>query len=178
MIRIIPYLLNISSTSAKLAQNINYFKKMRDLNRYFINKRFLSTGERLVILFILVMKSKQKSILCIFSEMAQIIDGKCISQQIQQELKIEIDLWVKSGNRPPQLTAILIGDDPASETYVNNKMKASRDVGINSETIKLPSNTTEKELIQLIEELNRNNSVDAILVQLPVPPEINERNVR
>lgn len=109
--------------------------------------------------------------------MAKIIDGKQIAKDLQAELKEKIQLWINEGHRAPQLTAILVGDDPASHTYVRNKMKAAEEVRISSETKRLPATITEKELIAFIEELNHNDSVDGILVQLPLPSDINERKV-
>ncbi|XP_037032402.1 bifunctional methylenetetrahydrofolate dehydrogenase/cyclohydrolase, mitochondrial isoform X2 [Bradysia coprophila] len=109
--------------------------------------------------------------------MAQIIDGKQIANDIRTELKGKIGKWVQEGHRPPQLTAVLIGSDPASCTYVRNKMKAALEVGIDSITKNLPPETTEEELLQVIQDLNDDNSVDGILVQLPVPSHINERRI-
>lgn len=109
--------------------------------------------------------------------MAQLIDGKAIAAQIRTELRKEVNDYVAAGNRAPQLTAILVGEDPASETYVSNKMKAAQDVGISSVTKRLPAGTKEQELLFLINQLNKDNSVDGILVQLPLPNHMNERNV-
>lgn len=109
--------------------------------------------------------------------MAKLIDGKQISGEIRAELREQIEEWLKQGHRAPRLTAILIGDDAASSTYVANKMKAAADVGINSNTERYPSTITEEELLNRIEELNKDDSVDGILVQLPVPDHINERKV-
>ncbi|XP_055621688.1 bifunctional methylenetetrahydrofolate dehydrogenase/cyclohydrolase, mitochondrial isoform X1 [Toxorhynchites rutilus septentrionalis] len=110
-------------------------------------------------------------------QMAKLIDGKKIASDIRVELREQIEEWMKQGNRAPQLTAILIGEDPASSTYVANKMKAAADVGINSKTERYGSDITEEQLLKRIEELNEDDSVDGILVQLPVPGHINERRV-
>ena len=109
--------------------------------------------------------------------MAQIIDGKAIAAEIRAELRKEVEEHKAQGYRAPHLTAILVGDDQASQTYVKNKMLAAKEVGITSETKLLPSTTTEEELINVIEELNNNRNVDGILVQLPVPEHINERRI-
>lgn len=109
--------------------------------------------------------------------MAKIIDGKQYAKDIQQELKNKIQLWIDEGHRAPQLTAVLVGDDPASSTYVRNKMLAAEEIGIASCTKRLPSTTTENELIAIINELNNDKTVDGILVQLPLPEHINERKV-
>ncbi|XP_053689745.1 bifunctional methylenetetrahydrofolate dehydrogenase/cyclohydrolase, mitochondrial isoform X2 [Sabethes cyaneus] len=109
--------------------------------------------------------------------MAKLIDGKQIATDIRGELREQVEQWIEQGHRAPQLTAILIGDDPASRTYVANKMKAAEDVGIKSKTERYGADITEEQLLQRIEELNRDDGVDGILVQLPVPEHINERKV-
>lgn len=109
--------------------------------------------------------------------MAKLIDGKRIAQEIRAELKQKVIEWVAEGHRLPQLTAILVGEDQASQTYVRNKMQAAKDVGINSQTLNLPSTVTEDELLDKIHELNESDSVDGILVQLPLPRHINERRI-
>lgn len=112
------------------------------------------------------------------NEMAKLIDGKQIAADIRMELREQIEEWMKQGgNRAPHLTAILIGEDPASNTYVSNKMKAAADVGITSKTERYSADITEEQLLKRIEELNQDDSVDGILVQLPVPGHINERKV-
>lgn len=112
-----------------------------------------------------------------FSTQAKLIDGRKISSDIRKELKQQVEEWVEKGNRRPFLTAILVGEDPASQKYIHNKMLAAKDVGINSETIRLPDTTLEEEIISLVEKLNKDSKVDGILVQLPVPEHVNERNV-
>ncbi|KXJ79689.1 hypothetical protein RP20_CCG028470 [Aedes albopictus] len=112
------------------------------------------------------------------NEMAKLIDGKQIAADIRVELRDQIKEWMEQGgNRAPHLTAILIGEDPASNTYVSNKMKAAADVGITSKTERYGADITEEQLLKRIEELNNDDSVDGILVQLPVPGHINERKV-
>ncbi|XP_023020116.2 NAD-dependent methylenetetrahydrofolate dehydrogenase isoform X1 [Leptinotarsa decemlineata] len=108
---------------------------------------------------------------------SKIIDGKQIAEEVQKELRVDIDEWVSLGHRPPCLVAILVGEDPASKKYVQNKMIAAKKVGINSTTLKLANNLTEEELLNKIKELNEDPSVDGILVQLPVPNHIREREV-
>ncbi|XP_001846733.2 bifunctional methylenetetrahydrofolate dehydrogenase/cyclohydrolase, mitochondrial isoform X1 [Culex quinquefasciatus] len=109
--------------------------------------------------------------------MAKLIDGKRISADIRAELHEQIKQWMAKGNRAPQLTAILIGDDPASKTYVAVKMKAAAEVGIVSKTERFEADITEEKLLARIEALNSDDAVDGILVQVPVPSHINERNV-
>lgn len=111
------------------------------------------------------------------SKMAKLIDGKRIAKEIRAELNEKVSKWVADGHRAPQLTAILVGEDQASQTYVRNKMQAAKDVGINSLTLNLPTTTTEDELIEKIHELNESDEVDGILVQLPVPSHMNERRI-
>ncbi|XP_018577476.1 bifunctional methylenetetrahydrofolate dehydrogenase/cyclohydrolase, mitochondrial isoform X2 [Anoplophora glabripennis] len=107
----------------------------------------------------------------------KIIDGKKISQDIQKTLSIDIEEWVKRGHRAPCLIAILVGEDPASQKYVENKMVAAKNVGIVSKTIRLPKTSAEEDIISKIKELNNDSTVDGILVQLPVPEHVSEQNV-
>ncbi|XP_055857197.1 bifunctional methylenetetrahydrofolate dehydrogenase/cyclohydrolase, mitochondrial-like isoform X2 [Episyrphus balteatus] len=109
--------------------------------------------------------------------MAQLIDGKAIAAEIRAELRKEVEDFVAAGNRAPQLTAILVGEDPASQTYVSNKMKAAAEIGINSVTKRISADTKEQELLDLIHQLNKEDTVDGILVQLPLPPHMHERVV-
>lgn len=109
--------------------------------------------------------------------MAQILDGKALAKDIKDELKIKINNWVKGGLRAPSLRCIIVGEDPASHTYVRNKIQAAIDVGIAAETIKYEMNLTEEELIAAIDTLNKDSEVDGILVQLPLPSIMDERKV-
>ncbi|XP_074648303.1 bifunctional methylenetetrahydrofolate dehydrogenase/cyclohydrolase, mitochondrial-like [Tubulanus polymorphus] len=108
---------------------------------------------------------------------AQIIDGKAVAKQIKHEVKEEVDVMVAAGERRPHLSVILVGDDPASHTYVRNKVKACQFTGISSETVRLPDTISQKELLHRINDFNSNPDVDGLLVQLPVPRHINERAV-
>ncbi|XP_060522292.1 bifunctional methylenetetrahydrofolate dehydrogenase/cyclohydrolase, mitochondrial isoform X2 [Cylas formicarius] len=110
-------------------------------------------------------------------KVSKLIDGKKIAQDIQKEIRDDIDQWVSQGHRPPCLIAVLVGEDPASKKYVENKMIAAQNVGIVSRTINLPSTISEQEIISQIYKLNKDPSVDGILVQLPVPEHVSERNV-
>lgn len=104
---------------------------------------------------------------------ATIMDGKALAEKIRAGIKDEVEkLKVEPG-----LAAIIVGDNPASKVYVDIKQKTCDEVGIYSELYKLPEATTEKELIQLIEKLNKNSKIHAILVQLPLPRHIKEENV-
>ena len=108
--------------------------------------------------------------------MAKIIDGKAISAAIREEIKIEVTSLGKIGI-VPGLAVIIVGNDPASEVYVKNKGKACGEVGIYSEIIALPEQTSESELLAKIDELNARNDINGILVQLPLPRHISEKAV-
>lgn len=104
---------------------------------------------------------------------ATIIDGKVVAEKIRAKMKAEVaKLKVKPG-----LAAILVGENPASKVYVEIKRKTCDEVGIYSELYKLPEQTTEKELLQLIGKLNENRKIHAILVQLPLPKHISEEKI-
>ena len=103
-----------------------------------------------------------------------IMNGREVSKLRNEELRQKIDASVKKVGRAPSLTVILVGDDPASHIYVNSKVRQASEVGINSTDIKLPENTTSTELKALIQKLNQDDNVDAILIQLPLPKHINE----
>lgn len=103
--------------------------------------------------------------------MASIIDGKKISQEIKDELKEKVEVLKSEGKRIA-LAVIQVGNDPASSVYVNNKKKACAYIGIESLSYELPEETTEEELLALVEKLNADDTVHGILVQLPVPKHI------
>ena len=105
--------------------------------------------------------------------MAEILDGKKLKEKILGELKQKID----SMDSKPTLVVILVGENPASKIYVNNKKKTAEQLGINSQVINYPANISEQELLLKIEELNNDNSISAILVQLPLPDHISKENV-
>lgn len=108
--------------------------------------------------------------------MPQIINGKEISQQIRDELKAEVAALAAQG-RHACLAVVQVGNDPASSVYVNNKKKACAYIGIESRSYELPEQTTEEELTALVEELNADDSVNGILVQLPLPAHIDEDKI-
>ncbi len=108
--------------------------------------------------------------------MAKIIDGKKISAEIKEELKNEV-AQLKEQGIEGTLAVIQVGNDPASSVYVNNKKKACAYIGINSESFELPEETTQEELLALIAKLNADDSVNGILVQLPVPKHIDEKTI-
>lgn len=108
--------------------------------------------------------------------MTQTIDGKRISQEIKDELKEKV-ASLKQEGKEAALAVIQVGSDPASSVYVNNKKKACAYIGIRSLSYELPEETTEDELLALIEKLNQDDMVNGILVQLPVPAQINEDKI-
>lgn len=107
---------------------------------------------------------------------AQIIDGKKLAQEIRNELKERV-AKITSEHRTPALAVVLVGNNPASQVYVRNKIKACQEVGITSVEKRLSEETTEQELLKLIDELNKDDNIDGILVQLPLPKHINEQNI-
>ncbi|MBD3169436.1 MAG: bifunctional 5,10-methylene-tetrahydrofolate dehydrogenase/5,10-methylene-tetrahydrofolate cyclohydrolase [candidate division Zixibacteria bacterium] len=107
---------------------------------------------------------------------AQIIDGKKIASEIKSELKPRIEALTQKG-ATPFLTAVLVGNDPASEQYVRMKAKACSRIGIKSKVINMPENTPEDELLELVGELNNDTEVHGILVQLPLPEHIDQLKI-
>lgn len=105
----------------------------------------------------------------------KILDGKSLSQKIREELKKRVESLKNNYNKTPTLATILVGNDPASATYVNMKVKSCHNIGMNSIRIDLPETTTTEELLNEIYKLNNNNEVDGILLQHPVPKQIDER---
>ncbi|XP_050571749.1 bifunctional methylenetetrahydrofolate dehydrogenase/cyclohydrolase, mitochondrial isoform X1 [Cygnus atratus] len=108
---------------------------------------------------------------------AVVISGRKLARQIRQEARHEVEQWVAAGNKRPHLSVVLVGENPASHSYVLNKTKAAADVGISSETILKPASITEEELLDLIGKLNNDANVDGLLVQLPLPEHIDERKI-
>lgn len=108
--------------------------------------------------------------------MYQILDGKKVSQKVKDELKTKVEELKKEGIEP-SLAVIIVGNDSASKVYVANKEKACEYIGIRSEKYALPEETTEEELLKLIEELNGRADINGILCQLPLPKHINEETI-
>ncbi len=105
----------------------------------------------------------------------KILDGKATSAALKADIRAEVEAIVAAGGRPPHLAAILVGENGASVTYVNNKVKSCHEVGFKSSLIKLPDTITEKELLAKITELNADPTIDGFIVQLPLPRHINEQ---
>ncbi|MCB9197667.1 MAG: bifunctional 5,10-methylene-tetrahydrofolate dehydrogenase/5,10-methylene-tetrahydrofolate cyclohydrolase [Flavobacteriales bacterium] len=106
-----------------------------------------------------------------------ILDGKATSLKIQEELKEKVEQFKKEGRKVPHLAAVIVGNDGASLTYVNAKVKACEKVGFESTLIKLSENTTEEQLLKKVKELNENPDIDGYIVQLPLPKHINETKI-
>lgn len=108
---------------------------------------------------------------------AQIIDGSAIAQQIRNELAAEVAAFQLQSGVTPHLAAVLVGENPASAVYVRSKQKACETTGLKSTLHKLPAETTQQQLLDLIDQLNRDPGVHGILVQLPLPKQINQQVV-
>ena len=106
--------------------------------------------------------------------MAQIIDGKALAAAQYEQMRQEIDALELKYGRRPGLWAVIVGEDPASQVYVRNKENAARKVGLAGEVLRLPSSTTQEELLALLGRLNADPAVDGILLQLPLPPHISK----
>ena len=106
-----------------------------------------------------------------------IIDGKKIAEGLREKLKKKIIEFKSNLKIAPGLSVILVGEDPASQIYVKNKIKYSKEIGIDSEVIRYPENIQEKIVLDKIIELNKNKKVSGILVQLPLPQHINKQKV-
>ena len=107
----------------------------------------------------------------------QLLDGKKISEDIKDEITIEVNKMKANGEKVPHLAAVIVGNDGASLTYVNSKVKACERVGFESTLVKLPSTISELELLKKIEELNQDDNIDGFIVQLPLPKQIDEQKV-
>lgn len=107
----------------------------------------------------------------------KIIDGKELSKNLKEQLAHEIAEYKQNTGIVPKLTAVIVGDDPASQVYVGSKSRSCSQVGIESDVITLPSNTSESELLDLIDTLNNDKTVNAILVQLPLPGHVDNQKV-
>ncbi|MFL6202698.1 MAG: bifunctional methylenetetrahydrofolate dehydrogenase/methenyltetrahydrofolate cyclohydrolase FolD [Thermoanaerobaculia bacterium] len=109
--------------------------------------------------------------------MTKILEGKTLAADLRAGVAAGVREMEQAGLRPPGLAAVLVGDNPASQVYVGSKIRACGESGIASRTIRLPADTSEDKLIGILEDLNRDEAVDGILVQLPLPRQIHERRV-
>src|SRR5712692_6082285 len=108
--------------------------------------------------------------------MAQILDGNRVRDEIKAECRPRIERLIARG-RPPGLAVVLVGHNPASEIYVRNKVKISEDLGIRGETLTPPETITTAELLAIVEHLNRRPEIDGILVQMPLPPQVDSKRI-
>lgn len=111
------------------------------------------------------------------STLAQIIDGNAIAQAVRDEVKQEVNAWTADGHRPPMLSVVLVGENPASQAYVRGKERDAAQAGIDSETLRFNADIAEADLLDVIARLNADDDVDGILVQLPLPDHVDERKV-
>jgi methylenetetrahydrofolate dehydrogenase (NADP+) / methenyltetrahydrofolate cyclohydrolase len=109
--------------------------------------------------------------------MAIIIDGKLISAQIKQEIKDKTELLLKNKGIKPGLALLLVGEDPASQSYVASKERACSQIGFNSIIVRMPETASEQEVLELVQKWNNDDCIHGILVQLPLPKHINENKV-
>lgn len=111
------------------------------------------------------------------SIMYQIIDGKQTAKDIKEEIAQQVAEWTQAGGKTPHLAAVLVGDDGASQTYVNSKVKSCEKVGFKSTLKKFDDSISEDELLKAIQDLNDDNDIDGFIVQLPLPNHIDEKKV-
>ena len=109
--------------------------------------------------------------------MPQILDGNLIRDQIKAECRPRVERLVQNYGRPPGLAVVLVGDNPASQVYVQNKTRTGEELGIYHETITPPADSSTEDLLALIDKLNRHPEIDGILIQLPLPPQIDTPRV-
>lgn len=108
---------------------------------------------------------------------ANILDGKGLSQRIKEEIAVEVSDWVNAGHRRPHLAAVLVGQDGASRTYVDHKVKSCAQVGFDSTLIERPADIGQEELLEIVAQLNGDPAIDGFIVQLPLPSHIDDQAV-
>lgn len=109
--------------------------------------------------------------------MAEIIDGKVVAAAVRGRIRTEVEAFVQTTGKRPGLAVIIVGEDPASQVYVRNKKRGCEEVGMHSEEYALPMETTEEELLALIDKLNNDSQIHGILVQLPLPAHLDAEKV-
>ena len=106
-----------------------------------------------------------------------VLDGKALSETIKEELKLEVDTIRLAGGKIPHLAAVLVGEDPASQVYVRNKVRSCEQVGFRSSLIRMPDDVTQSQVLEQVALLNENPDVDGFIVQLPLPKHIDEDKI-
>ena len=109
--------------------------------------------------------------------MVQILDGKAMALQIKDEIANEVRKLTAAGHRAPHLAAVIVGEDGASQTYVANKERSSKEVGFTSSVYRLPETISEEKLLETIHFMNNDPEIDGFIIQLPLPKHINEQNI-
>lgn len=104
----------------------------------------------------------------------QVLDGKALAATIKEELKQEVDIIRAKGGKIPHLAAVLIGEDPASQVYVRNKVRSCEYVGFKSTLVRKPADVTQEEVLEIVDQLNNDPDIDGFIVQLPLPKHIDE----
>lgn len=107
----------------------------------------------------------------------QLLDGRALAKTIRAEIAAEVEKMKAKGQRAPHLAAVLVGEDPASQVYVRNKVRSCEKVGFESTLVRLTAEASESEVLQAVERLNRNDAIDGFIVQLPLPGHIDEEKV-
>ena len=107
----------------------------------------------------------------------QVLDGKALADTIREELKVEVDAIRQAGGKIPHLAAVLVGEDPASQVYVRNKVRACEQVGFRSSLVRRPATITQTDLLEVVQQLNEDPDVDGFIVQLPLPKHLDEEAV-
>ena len=107
----------------------------------------------------------------------KLIDGKFIAKKVKSEIRLQVEQLVAEGKKKPHLAAVLVGDDGASQTYVNAKVKACDEVGFDSTLIRLEASATESEILKVVDGLNQDSNIDGFIVQLPLPKGVDESKV-
>jgi methylenetetrahydrofolate dehydrogenase (NADP+)/methenyltetrahydrofolate cyclohydrolase len=108
---------------------------------------------------------------------AKLIDGKKVASELKEQIRDDVENWVKAGNRRPFLKVLQVGNDPASSTYIRAKTRSCKEVGIETDTTHLPDTVSAKELKSVIQGFNEDDSIDGILVQLPLPSHLSSHAV-
>ncbi|MEJ8675050.1 bifunctional methylenetetrahydrofolate dehydrogenase/methenyltetrahydrofolate cyclohydrolase FolD [Chromobacterium amazonense] len=108
---------------------------------------------------------------------AQLIDGKAVAERLVEKVRVGVGTRLAQGKRAPALAVVLVGDDPASAVYVGGKKRACEKAGVRSVSYELPAETSQQQLLEIIDELNADDGVDGILVQLPLPKQIDPQTV-